>query len=155
MLLIKYPPVQTPSISPLRACLTIQHHTELLFPHAYITMPFLKHKHKHNKEDPSQDPNTTSPSSNLNPPDLDRKNSTLSEATTIAGADTDTNTTKRKSADDKEIGPDHPVHKIPLEKQEKMRKKGVNPVLKAEMDEAFKKKGWMMSFQESLAFWTI
>jgi hypothetical protein len=30
---------------------------------------------------------------------------------------------------------DHPVHKIPVEEREKMRKKGVNPVLKAEMDE--------------------
>jgi hypothetical protein len=32
-------------------------------------------------------------------------------------------------------GPDHPVHKIPLEKQEKMRKKGINPVLYAEMNQ--------------------
>lgn len=31
-------------------------------------------------------------------------------------------------------GPDHPVHKIPAEKQEKMRKKGINPVLYAEMN---------------------
>ena len=31
---------------------------------------------------------------------------------------------------------DHPVHRIPLKKQEKMRKKGVNPVLRAEMDAA-------------------
>lgn len=30
---------------------------------------------------------------------------------------------------------DHPVHRIPVEEREKMRKKGVNPVLKAEMDE--------------------
>lgn len=38
-------------------------------------------------------------------------------------------------------GPDHPVHQIPLEKQEKMRKKGVNPVLKAEMDQGTKGEG--------------
>ncbi|CAL5867102.1 uncharacterized protein PFLUO_LOCUS1314 [Penicillium psychrofluorescens] len=38
-------------------------------------------------------------------------------------------------------GPDHPVHKIPLEKQEKMRKKGINPILKAEMDEGTKGEG--------------
>jgi hypothetical protein len=29
------------------------------------------------------------------------------------------------------ISEDHPVHKIPLKKQEKMRAKGINPVLKA------------------------
>ncbi|KAL1862249.1 hypothetical protein Plec18167_000963 [Paecilomyces lecythidis] len=34
-----------------------------------------------------------------------------------------------------EPGPDHPVHKIPLEKQEKMRQKKINPVLWAEMNE--------------------
>jgi hypothetical protein len=38
-------------------------------------------------------------------------------------------------------GPDHPVHKIPLEKQEKMKKKGINPVLRAEMDESRKGQG--------------
>ena len=32
-------------------------------------------------------------------------------------------------------GPDHPVHKIPPEEQEKMRRKGVNPVLWAEMNQ--------------------
>lgn len=37
------------------------------------------------------------------------------------------------------------MHKIPLEKQEKMRKKGINPVLKAEMDERMKGEG---------GFWT-
>ncbi|KNG89892.1 hypothetical protein ANOM_001704 [Aspergillus nomiae NRRL 13137] len=40
-----------------------------------------------------------------------------------------------------EVGKDHPVHKIPLEKQEKMRAKGVDPVSKAEMDEALKGQG--------------
>lgn len=40
-----------------------------------------------------------------------------------------------------EPGPDHPVHKIPLKKQEKMRKKGINPVLRAEMDECQKGEG--------------
>lgn len=39
-------------------------------------------------------------------------------------------------------GPDHPVHKIPAEKQEKMRQKGINPVLRAEMDEAQKGGGF-------------
>lgn len=39
----------------------------------------------------------------------------------------------------------HPVHKIPVEKQIKMREKGVNPVLKAEMDEMMKGQG---------GFWT-
>ncbi|KAM0262784.1 hypothetical protein ACHAQJ_001578 [Trichoderma viride] len=34
---------------------------------------------------------------------------------------------------------DHPVHKIPLEKQAKMRQKGINPVLRAEMDETMGK----------------
>ncbi|KAJ5625296.1 hypothetical protein N7510_001605 [Penicillium lagena] len=38
-------------------------------------------------------------------------------------------------------GPDHPVHKIPLEKQEEMRRKGINPILKAEMDEGTKGEG--------------
>ena len=45
----------------------------------------------------------------------------------------------------REVDKDHPVHKIPLEKQEKMRKKGINPVLKAEMDEKMKGAG---------GFWT-
>lgn len=34
-----------------------------------------------------------------------------------------------------DVPKDHPVHDIPPEKQEKMRKKGINPVLRAEMDE--------------------
>lgn len=37
--------------------------------------------------------------------------------------------------------PEHPVHKIPVEKQHKMREKGVNPVLKAEMDQCMKGEG--------------
>lgn len=41
----------------------------------------------------------------------------------------------------KEPGPDHPVHKVPLKTQEKWRKKGINPVLRAEMDEAQKGEG--------------
>ncbi|KAJ5091051.1 hypothetical protein NUU61_005921 [Penicillium alfredii] len=44
-------------------------------------------------------------------------------------------TPKEPCDSNKKPGPDHPVHKIPLEKQEKMRQKGINPVLKAEMDE--------------------
>ncbi|KAJ5223666.1 hypothetical protein N7468_008208 [Penicillium chermesinum] len=49
-------------------------------------------------------------------------------------------------------GPDHPVHQIPLEKQEKMRKKGINPVLKAEMDQASKGEGgfWRKVAQTSM-----
>ncbi|KAJ5085035.1 hypothetical protein N7532_009806 [Penicillium argentinense] len=49
-------------------------------------------------------------------------------------------------------GPDHPVHKIPLEKQEKMRKKGINPVLRAEMDESTKGEGgfWRKVAQTSM-----
>ncbi|KAJ5952089.1 uncharacterized protein N7479_010502 [Penicillium vulpinum] len=42
-------------------------------------------------------------------------------------------------------GPDHPVHQIPLEKQEKMRKKGINPVLKAEIYQAQKGEGGFWS----------
>lgn len=38
--------------------------------------------------------------------------------------------------------PDHPVHRVSLAKREKMRARGVNPVLRAEMDEAKKKKGF-------------
>lgn len=33
---------------------------------------------------------------------------------------------------------DHPVHKVPLEKREKWEKKGINPILRAEMDDARK-----------------
>lgn len=40
---------------------------------------------------------------------------------------------------------DHPVHKIPMEKQEKMRKDGVNPILKAEMDQCFETKSGTFS----------
>lgn len=49
-------------------------------------------------------------------------------------------------------GPDHPVHKIPVEKQEKMRKKGINPVLRAEMDESGKGQGgfWRKVAQTSM-----
>ncbi|KAF3406968.1 hypothetical protein DPV78_001780 [Talaromyces pinophilus] len=35
---------------------------------------------------------------------------------------------------DEPPGPDHPVHLIPAEEQEKIRSKGVNPVLYAEMN---------------------
>lgn len=43
--------------------------------------------------------------------------------------------------------PNHPVHKIPAEKQEKMRAKGVDPVLRAEMDAAPRsKRGFWESF---------
>lgn len=40
-----------------------------------------------------------------------------------------------------QLGKDHPVHKIPLHEQEKMRAKGINPVLKAEMDHTTKGEG--------------
>lgn len=42
--------------------------------------------------------------------------------------------------------PDHPVHKISPEKIEKLRKKGINPVLRAEMDE-------MTNKTEGKGFW--
>jgi hypothetical protein len=47
-----------------------------------------------------------------------------------------------------EDDPNHPVHRISAEEQEKMRKKGINPVLKAEMDEGVYKKG------EGKGLWT-
>jgi hypothetical protein len=47
-----------------------------------------------------------------------------------------------------EDDPNHPVHKISAEDQEKMRKKGINPALKAEMDEEVYKKG------EGKGLWT-
>lgn len=37
--------------------------------------------------------------------------------------------------------PDHPVHNVPLEKREKWRSKGINPVLRAEMDERRRQNG--------------
>lgn len=40
-----------------------------------------------------------------------------------------------------EVPADHPVHQISLERQEEMRKKGINPVLRAEMDQRFKGRG--------------
>ncbi|UNI24537.1 hypothetical protein JDV02_010273 [Purpureocillium takamizusanense] len=40
----------------------------------------------------------------------------------------------------------HPVHKIPPEKQDEMRSKGINPVLRAEMDEATKGQGKARGF---------
>lgn len=43
--------------------------------------------------------------------------------------------------EESKLRPDHPVHKIPLEKQEKLKKKGINPVLKAEMDEMTRGQG--------------
>ncbi|KAK2591328.1 hypothetical protein QQS21_010981 [Conoideocrella luteorostrata] len=46
-----------------------------------------------------------------------------------------------QESDPSKLPPDHPVHKIPLETQDKMRKKGINPVLRAEMDEATKGQG--------------
>lgn len=45
----------------------------------------------------------------------------------------DINPPGKLSVDD--VGPDHPVHKVPLEKQAKWRAKGIDPVLRAEMDE--------------------
>lgn len=48
---------------------------------------------------------------------------------------------------------DHPVHKIPLEKQAKMRKKGVNPVLKAEMDAATNNGFWSKWAKTSMGPW--
>ncbi|KAJ5609363.1 hypothetical protein N7528_009930 [Penicillium herquei] len=49
-------------------------------------------------------------------------------------------------------GPDHPVHQIPTEEQERMREKGINPVLKAEMDQVCKGEGsfWQKVRQTSM-----
>jgi len=38
-----------------------------------------------------------------------------------------------------EVPADHPVHRLSREEQERLRAKGVNPILKAEMDDATKK----------------
>ncbi|KAJ5781299.1 hypothetical protein N7457_006459 [Penicillium paradoxum] len=60
-------------------------------------------------------------------------------------------TPSKKYDPDKKPGPEHPVHKIPLEKQEKMRRKGIDPVLRAEMDEAVKGGGfWRKVAQTSM-----
>ncbi|PON22160.1 hypothetical protein TGAM01_v209034 [Trichoderma gamsii] len=59
-----------------------------------------------------------------------------------------------------DIPDDHPVHNIPLKEQEKMRQKGVNPVLKAEMDEAMGKgqpggKFWKRYGTTSMGPWMV
>lgn len=43
---------------------------------------------------------------------------------------------ERRPQDTQQLPLNHPVHKVPPEVQEKMRKKGINPVLRAEMDAA-------------------
>jgi hypothetical protein len=55
---------------------------------------------------------------------------------------------------------DHPVHKIPLKKQDEMRRKGINPVLKAEMDEMMGKgqsrgKFWKKYGTTSMGPWMV
>lgn len=47
---------------------------------------------------------------------------------------------------------DHPIHQIPLEKQEKWRKKGIDPVLRAEMEQSGKGEGgfWRKVAQTSM-----
>ncbi|UKZ58736.1 uncharacterized protein TrAtP1_000061 [Trichoderma atroviride] len=59
-----------------------------------------------------------------------------------------------------ELPDDHPVHKISPKEQEKMRQKGVNPVLKAEMDEAMGKgqpggKFWKKYGTTSMGPWMV
>lgn len=59
-----------------------------------------------------------------------------------------------------ELPDDHPVHKISLKEQEKMRQKGINPVLKAEMDEAMGKgqsggKFWKKYGTTSMGPWMV
>jgi hypothetical protein len=48
--------------------------------------------------------------------------------------------------DDSKLPDDHPVHAISLEDQDKMRKKGIDPALKAEMDQLTKGQGKERSF---------
>lgn len=69
--------------------------------------------------------------------------------------DTASTTTSSSSSDISKLPEDHPVHKIPPEKQEKMRKKGVNPVLKAEMDEATGKGFWSKYSKTSMGPWMV
>ncbi|KAK2593802.1 hypothetical protein QQS21_008510 [Conoideocrella luteorostrata] len=52
----------------------------------------------------------------------------------------------KQESDPAKTPPDHPVHKISPEEQQKMRRKGINPVLKAEMDEATRQHGKGGSF---------
>ncbi|UKZ86423.1 uncharacterized protein TrAFT101_002255 [Trichoderma asperellum] len=59
-----------------------------------------------------------------------------------------------------ELPGDHPVHKIPLKEQERMRQKGINPVLKVEMDEAMGKgksggKFWKKYGTTSMGPWMV
>lgn len=84
--------------------------------------------------------------------DVKKDTSTEYQARAAAAAGMKWGKTPSKPYDpDEEPGPDHPVHKVPLEKQEKWRKKGINPVLRAEMDELKKKGGfWMKVAQTSM-----
>lgn len=72
-------------------------------------------------------------------------------AATAAGMKWGKTPSKSYNSDDKP-GPDHPVHKVPPEKQEKWRKKGINPVLRAEMDALGKGEGgfWRKVAQTSM-----
>lgn len=59
-----------------------------------------------------------------------------------------------------ELPDDHPLHKISLKEQEKMRQKGINPILKAEMNEAMDKgqsggKLWKKYGTTSLGPWMV
>jgi hypothetical protein len=51
--------------------------------------------------------------------------------------------------------PDHPVHKMSKEEQEKLRAKGVNPVLKAEMHDKVYKKGEGQGLWNNIARTTL
>lgn len=57
----------------------------------------------------------------------------------------------KQESDPAKMPPDHPVHNIPQDKQEKMRQKGINPVLKAEMDELTNGSGKERGFWSKVA----
>lgn len=70
-----------------------------------------------------------------------------------------TPSSREQGSDPAKMPPDHPVHRIPIEEQKHMRQKGINPVLKAEMDEATKGGGkeksfWSKYAMNALGRWT-
>ncbi len=70
-----------------------------------------------------------------------------------------TPSSEKQGSEPSKMPPDHPVHNIPIEKQDLLRQKGINPVLKAEMDEATKGRGkersfWSKYAMNALGRWT-
>lgn len=53
------------------------------------------------------------------------------------------------------LPPDHPVHKIAPEKRDKMRRKGVNPVSKAEIDHELSNDGRSGRFWSKVSLTTL